>query len=153
MAASLEDIRQIWRDEVFSDYRILEITPKVIEQDITESTHKEVSRLRHEGKINFFAFRVSRSIEPLLMGKYRLRFFIDLSYNLYADPSGSNYNVAIDAIETLQNVYLEKLGSTWGSLVAYGEPQLSQPAISVSSILGEACFRVDYNFQAFICNI
>jgi hypothetical protein len=153
MTATLEQIRQIWRDEVFANASITAITTKVIEQDITEATHKEVSRLRHDNKINFFAFRVSRSIEPLLMGKYRLRFFVDLSYTVFADPSGANYNAALDAIETLQDVYLAQLGSTWGGLVAYGEPQPTEPAVSVISILNEPCFKADYNFQAFICNI
>ena len=153
MAASCEDIRQIWRDNIFSHATMQAITPVLIEQDLTENTHKEVSKLRHQGKINFFAMRVSSSLETLMGGKYRVRFFVDISYNKWADPDGTNYNDVISAIEALQLLYITELGSNWGGLVAYGEPQQGQPSVTVSQILTEPVFRADYNFSGYLCNI
>lgn len=151
--ATPEDIRAKWREKIWNHASILAITDKVLEQDLTEVTHKELAKLRFNQRINFFSFRVLQSLEQLLMGKYRLRFSVELSYTRYADPDGANYNLVCDTIATLQLLALTELGSTWGGLVANGEPQEGPPSVSVIMIGEEPAFKADFNYSAFICNI
>lgn len=147
-----ETVRQKWRDKIWTHASIQALTSKILEQDTTENSHKEISKLRHDTKINFFAFRVRRSMEVLTGQKYRLRFFIDISYTRWADPNGANYNAVLDGIEVLQELVLTELGSTWNGLVATSEPQKDPPEISVVSIGEEYAFKADYNYSGFICN-
>ena len=153
MTATPEDIRVKWRTAIWNHASILAITNKVLEQDLTEVSHKEISKLRYNQKINFFSFRVLQSLEQLLMGKYRLRFSVELSYTRFADPDGANYNLVCDAIATLQLLVLTELGSTWGGLVANAEPQSGPPNVSVITIGDEPAFKADFNYSGFICNI
>lgn len=148
-----EDIRVKWRTLIWAHDDMLALTDKVLEQDITEVSHKEISKLRYEQKINFFAFRVLQGMDQLMMGKYRLRFFVNISYTRWADPDGANYNLVIDGIAAMQNLVLTELGSTWGGLVANAEPQSGAPSVSVITIGEEAAFKADFNYTAFICNI
>jgi hypothetical protein len=148
-----EDIRVKWRTSIWNHASILAITDKVLEQDLTEETHKELSRLRYDQKINFFAFRVLQMTEQLLMGKYRLRFQVEISYTRWANPSGSNYNLVADTMALVQNLVLSELGSTWDGLVANAEPQNSFPNVSVVTVGDEPAFRAEYSYTAFICNI
>ena len=97
--------------------------------------------------------RVLQSTEQLLMGKYRLRFLVELSYTRYADAAGTSYNLVCDAMADLQLLAITELTSNWGGLVANGLPQTNPPSISVIDIAGETAFKADYNYTAFICNI
>lgn len=152
MLASSE-IRDVWKEKVFRNSEILSLTDVLIEHDIVESSHKEISSLRYETKINFFGFRVRRALEVLTMGKYRLLFFVDVSYTKWADPDGRNYNEVLDGIEKLQEVALTELGSTWNGLLASAQPQETPPSISVITIGKESAFKADYNYSGFICNV
>jgi hypothetical protein len=150
---SSETIRAKWRTKIWQHADILAVTTSILEQEITEVTHKEISRLRFATKINFFSFRVRRGIETLMAGKYRLRFFVDISYTKWADPDGANYNDVIDGIETVQDLVMSELGGTWDGLIASSEPQDGAPEVSVVTIGDEAAFKADFSYSGFICNI
>ena len=145
------DLVDIWRINIFESTVIEAITSKTIYHDITEETHKEVANLRHNQKINFFAFSMRRAIEPLMGGKFRLFYFAEVNYTIWADPQGANYIACIDAIETLQEQVIDVLGSNWlGNVASYSE-QAGPPDVSVSSIADEKVFQARYNYEAFIC--
>lgn len=144
-------VRAQWRSNVFSNSTITDISPVYIEHDLGSESMHEVAKLRHEQKINFWAFKVSRSIEPLLGGEYRVRFFVEVTYTKWADPSGAAYNAVLDAIEVMNEVVIAQLGSTWGSTVAEGVPQETPPTVSLVDIKGESAFSAQFNYEGFIC--
>lgn len=146
-------IQEVWKEKVFCNSEILSLTNVLIEHEIVEDSHKEISSLRYETKINFFGFRVLRALEVLNMGKYRLRFFVDVSYTKWADPEGHNYNDVRDGIEKIQEVVFTELGSTWNGLLASAQPQETPPSISVITIGKESAFKADYSYSGFICNV
>lgn len=145
------DLVEVWRVNVFESAAIQAITERTIYHDITEETHKEVANLRHNQKINFFAFSIKRAINPLMGGKFRLFYFAEVNYTVWADPRGANYVACIDAIETLQETVIDSLGGNWlGNVASYSE-QEGPPEVSVSTIADEKVFTARYNYEAFIC--
>ena len=147
-----ETIRAKWRTDIWEHSTIEALTTSILEQELTEVTHKEISRLRFATKINFFSFVIRRGIETLMGGKYRLRFYVDISYTKWADPDGTNYNDVIDGIEAVQELVISELGSTWDGLVATSEPQEGPPEVSVVTIGEESAFKADFSYSGFICN-
>lgn len=148
---SSESVRQAWRTAIWEHADILALTDKIIEHDISEESHHELASLRFEQKINFFAFRVRRSVENLMGEKNRLLFLVDISYTRWADPDGANYNEVLNGIETVQDLVISELGSNWGGVVGGSEPQAGPPSIVVSTIGEDRVFRADFNYSGFIC--
>lgn len=145
-----EAIRAAWRSAVWSHADILDITDVVIEHDLAEDSWNELTKLRYNQEINFFAFRVSRAIVYLMGSKISLLFSVNISYVREVDTEGANYNACLDAIEVLQELVLSELGSTWGSTVGTGYPQQTPPNISVSSVGEERVFKADFNYTGQI---
>lgn len=148
---SSETIRQAWRTAVWAHASILALTDVIIEHDISEDSHHELSSLRFEQKINFFAFRVRRGVQNLMGQENRLLYFVDISYTRWADPDGDNYNAVLDGIEVVQELVISELGTTWSGTVGGSEPQSGPPNISVSTIGEERIFKADFNYSGFIC--
>lgn len=146
-----EAIRVAWRDAIWTNADVLALTDKIIEHDLSEETHVELSSIRFNQEINFFAFRVRRAIEPLMGEKNRLLFLVDISYTMQADPSGVNYNLVLDGIELIQDLVFSELGSRWTNTVGGSAPQAGPPNISVSTIGDEKVFKADYQYTGFIC--
>lgn len=146
-----ESVRAAWRTAIWEHADILALTDKIIEHDISEESHHELASLRFEQKINFFAFRVRRSVENLMGEKNRLLFLVDISYTRWADPDGANYNEVLNGIETVQDLVISELGSNWGGVVGGSEPQTGPPSIVVSTIGEDRVFRADFNYSGFIC--
>lgn len=146
-----EQVRQAWRDHVWSSAAVKAFSPIVIEHDVTEEYHKEIASVRWQQKVNFFGFRVRRSIEPQLNEQYRLRFFIDVSYTRWADPSGANYNLVLDGIEAVQTAYVEDLGSRWQGVVGGSSPQDGFANIFVTSLGDDVVYRAEYSFEGLVC--
>jgi hypothetical protein len=146
-------IVDLWRTNIFESDAIKAITHKTIYHDITQETLKEVANLRHNQKINFFAFTVRRAIEPLMGEKFRLYYFAQCNYTIWADPDGANWVSCIDAIETLQEQVINVLGGNWLGNVASYEEQQGPPDVAVGTIAEERVFSARYNYQAFICSV
>jgi len=147
-----ETIREAWRTAIWDHADIQDITEVLIEHDISEDSFHELARLRSTTTrdVNFFAFRVSRGIQYMINNKISLLFSINISYVRRADPDGLNYNLALDAIETLQELVVSELGTTWSSTVGGSMPQNEPPSIAVTTIGEERVFKADYNYQGFI---
>lgn len=150
---SSETIREVWRSHVWANPVITDYTEVIVEHDLSEEFHQEVAKIRHNQQINFFAFRVRRSFLPLLHEKIRLLFFINVSYTRWADPQGRNYNIVLDGIETMQELVVTELGSTWGGVVHAWSPQEGPPVIQVGRIADDVIYRADFNFEALVADV
>lgn len=146
-----EIIRAVWRTNVWANSTIRALTDKLIESDIGEASLHEVARLRYETKINFFAFRCTRSIEPQIGGKYRLFFSVDITYTKWADPDGANYNSVLDGIEILQEIVISQLGSNWAGTVASYEAQAGPAEVRTITIDNDVCYSADYSYTGMVC--
>ena len=147
---SQETIRQAWREKVWNHAQIAAITQIVIERDLGEDTHKEISSIRYKQEINFFGFRVRRRIETLIGRKRRFWYLVDVSYTRWADPRGINYNTTLDAIELVADLVQSQLGSSWNGTVEDYQPQAGVPNILVTSIGDEKVYRAEYSFEGII---
>lgn len=140
-----------WKAKIWESSTIKSITESIVYHDITEDTHKELSSIRHNQEINFFFFRVRRSMTPQMGGKYRVFFFADVVYTKYADPDGDTYVEVIDALETVQELVITDLGEQWGGLVGTSYPQEGPPVINPITIGDERAFKGEFSFEAYIC--
>jgi hypothetical protein len=146
-----KDIVDVWKTSVFEHPDIQSITQKVLYHDASFDSHLEVSSIRYQQQINFFAFSVSRAPITLIGGSYRAIFTARTTYTILADPRGQNYLKAIDAIEALQEVIISEIGESWGGLIN-GMDLPTEPSFpQVTNIIDEPVFQIQYNVQGFIC--
>jgi len=147
---SQETVRQAWRDKIWTHSQVRALTEKVLEHDLSEDSHKEISQTRHNQKINFFGFRVRRRIQTLLNRKLRYYYVVDISYTRWADPDGTNYNAVLDGIELVVDLVRSELGSTWNGQVEDSVPQATVPNITVVSLGEEKVYRAEFTFEGII---
>lgn len=145
-------IRDEWKRAVFEDPKIQAISPIVLYHDITEDSHLETSSIRWRQQIDFWMFSCARSPYAVgVGGGYRVGYEVRIAYTKKADPRGIAWFECIDAIETLQEVIINELGSQWGGLVG-GSTLPQEPSFpSVTNIVDEPVFTIQYNMQGEIC--
>jgi hypothetical protein len=146
-----KDILSVWQNKIFDHPDIKAITERVLYHDASFDSHLEVSSIRYQQEINFFAFSVSRAPTTLIGGSYRAVFEARTTYTILADPRGQNYIKAIDAIESLQEIVISEIGESWDGLInGMSLPQTPSFPV-VTNIIDEPVFQIQYNVQGFIC--
>lgn len=146
------DIRDEWKRAVFESPKIQAISPVVLYHDITEDSHLETSSIRHNQQINFWAFTCSRAPYAMTLGyAFRVNYNVRIVYTKRADPRGKAWFECIDAIETLQEVIITELGSQWGGLVGGSTLPQEPPQPTITNIIDEPVFTIQYNVQGEIC--
>lgn len=82
---------------------------------------------------------------------HRVNYAIRIAYTKRADPRGQAWFECIDAIETLQDVIINELGSQWGGLVGGSTLPQEPPQPTITNIIDEPVFTIQYNLQGEIC--
>jgi len=134
-------IRTAWNTGVFQHATITAITTKIYQYDVTAAVRSkpEAELFYYNQKVNFFKQTVVRQARNnSLRGNNslatRYEYDIEVSYYLERDfaATAANYNLAIDRIETMDDLVRTQLGKTWSSTVSHWEvsgilsPQLIQ---------------------------
>ena len=155
MALTITRSRQIkdeWTRAVFQNPLIQAISPIVLYHDITEDAHLETSSIRYNQETNFWMFSCSRAPYAMSIGyAYRVNYSARVVYTKKADPRGNAWFECIDAIETLQEVIITELGSQWGGLVGGSSLPQTPPEPTITNIVDEPVFTIQYNVQGEIC--
>ena len=145
-------VKDTWKQFVFDTPEIQAITPIVMFHDITQDSHLEVASLRHNQKVNFFAFSVARAPYAMTTGGYRAIFQARTTYVKWAVPRGEAYFDCIDAIETIQETIINNLGDFWqGKVNGYELPR--EPSFpQLTNIVDEPVYQIQYNIVGLICH-
>lgn len=146
-------ILNAWKTHIWTHADVVAITENILHHDITEIYHKEMASLRHNQEINFFSTYVIRSLERVGTNNIRPNYIVRITYVRYADPDGLNYQKAIDAIETVQELVIDELGENWQGTVAGYDFLVSEPNIIETTIENIPVFQVDYGYVGFKCTI
>lgn len=124
------EIIEVFREEIFADPSILEITDKAFDYgDVADdiASGSEAANLRYQQQINFFTFTGFRELQTgTIRGTNtvasRYRHTIEIFYYLEkGEDPGESYNKAIAAIETIDDLIRLKLGKSWDDTVDFYE--------------------------------
>ena len=140
------DVRTAWQSAVFEHATVAAVTDKVYAYDVSVESDLDAARLRYEGTINFFLYKVTRLHEPLAFGTTRYTFTVQVEYYLQqTDASASTFNTLVDRLEVVDDLVRSELGGTWGNTVDYYQGGRPSPVTSVR-IDNLACWRGAYTY-------
>ena len=148
-------IREAFKESVFDHADAQAISKRAFAFDAQADVHslKEFADMFDSASLalNFFTYvtyrtRETGSIRGANTSVDRYTHTVEIDYYIEKAPEDSlNFNVAIDALETIDDLVLSQLGKSWDSLVDYGQlrefrrPQLVE-------IGGRKVWRAGYTY-------
>lgn len=119
MALAISTIRALFQSQVFDHASITAITSKVYNYDIVVTIDNDLTALMYNQKINFFSYQALRSISYEASSNngnandYGYNYEVQISYYLEAENNSNAYNLAIDRMETVEDLIHSELGINW----------------------------------------
>lgn len=120
---SLASVRNAWVSKVANSETLLAYTDKIFTYPILLNSGKEAQKTYFNTQIKFVTFLVNVSSKFGLNNRIDLTYPVEVSTYIENEPSGNNYNLGLDIMETIETLIQTELGARWNNSVDYYLPE------------------------------
>lgn len=148
-------VRAAWKAGVFDHDDVQAITPNAFQFDAVAhlESKSEAIALFEDAEVNAFQYLVSRTREENEVGGAAIviledTYTVEVTYTREKDTEqdDQNYNVAVDALDTVVTLALTELGRTWGGTVEFWR-QTAQVRPRLALVDGRECWQCSATFE------
>ncbi len=143
-------IDAVWLSTIWNSATIQALTTKIFQYDIIQDSETEIVKFYQDGEVNAFMALTSQSAKYIGASVTSTEIQVAVDYFRQKDPSGANWTAARGNMETLYNLVVSALGTTWGSTVAFWVGQEKPLEITETDIKGVKCWRARFVYTATI---
>lgn len=142
-------VREAWREAVWSNDAVLELTPRIHLHDVLTESEFDFEKLCHDGVVNFFLCKVQRRSEPLIGRRTQYTFQVRVEYYLQqTDVAESTYNAVEDRLGGVDELVISELTGDWSETVDFYTGS-SPLAIKPTTVGGRQCWQGGLVYTAF----
>lgn len=115
-------VRTAWADKVFANINLGE-NSYGYSLNRTNQSGTDIELGYYQKNIDFWEYVVKSSKIPMLMGKYQVRFELEVTHtlNINEDGKGTEQIALIDSFRTINDYVITNLGTKWDNTVDYYE--------------------------------
>jgi hypothetical protein len=148
---SISTIETAWIDKIWQNLTILNITDKIHNFEITDTSQFELDQLSFNQELNYFEWVVTRAIQYQPIGAENeavCKIMVEIRYTRQKDTTGENWRSVRDVFSDLITLVHSELGSSWDSTVDFYTHQQDPADITTDLINDVPCWRGTYRFEA-----